>query len=534
MDKARIIGLLVLCSAGLLIPGLGAVHLFDWDEVNFAEIAREMLASGDLWRPQMGFRPFHEKPPLFMWMQAACMSVFGVGEFAARLPNALCGAITLPLLFLIGSRERSHTFGLLWVMAYIGSVLPHLYLHSGLIDPWFNLFIFLALYAAIRCIREQRAVWAAACGLLFGLATLTKGPVAPLVGGLTLCTYWVFARFGRLISWRYSSIALACFTTVVAAWFGTDYLRNGPAFTVAFIDRQVTMFTQEDAGHGGFFGYHFVVLLVGCFPASLFALQELIRPTRETGTRADMRAWMLILFWVVLLLFSAVSTKIMHYSSLCYFPLTYLATLQLERVWERRESFGWVRFALGALGTALALFVCAIPLVAMHVEVLEQWIEFDAFTRGNLEANVVWTGWEVLAGTVLLAALIAAHLLHARSRYRYSLLLSFIGTLAFVWCTLFFFVDRIEAYSQRAAVAFFSSKSSERCWVLTKGYKSYVPEFYGRINEAQPEKDVLCTGAIDRKVYLACKVTRVDEVLALGTFREIERRNGFVFFQRDP
>ena len=116
---------------------------------------------------------------------------------------------------------------------------------------------------------------------------------------------------------------------------------------VAFFWRQVAMLTTEDAGHGGFFGYHFVVLLIGCFPASVFAAAGIAAPTRVTGDadRNDHRRWMVILFWVVLILFSIVKTKIVHYSSLCYFPLTYLAALQLERIWTKNEAFGWSRFA---------------------------------------------------------------------------------------------------------------------------------------------------------------------------------------------
>ena len=108
------------------------------------------------------------------------------------------------------------------------------------------------------------------------------------------------------------------------------------------------------------------------------------------------------------------------------------------------------------------------------------------------------------------------------------------GTAAFVWCTLFFFVNNIEAYSQRAAVEFFEGHAGERCWLLTKGYKSYVPEFYGRMAEAQPPEDVLLHGPIDRPVYLSCKITAIEEVRALGTFTELYRRNGFVFLHRTP
>ena len=68
---------------------------------------------------------------------------------------------------------------------------------------------------------------------------------------------------------------------------------------------------------------------------------------------------------MVLVHFSLVKTKIVHYSSLCYSPLTYLAALQLERIWVRNEAFGWSRFALGILGNIIALVVIAVPFIGM-------------------------------------------------------------------------------------------------------------------------------------------------------------------------
>ena len=86
---------IIVAALLLFVPFLGAVHLFDWDEINFAECAREMLSSGNYLSLQMNYQPFWEKPPLFIWMSALSMKVFGVNEFAARFPNALCGVITL-------------------------------------------------------------------------------------------------------------------------------------------------------------------------------------------------------------------------------------------------------------------------------------------------------------------------------------------------------------------------------------------------------------------------------------------------------
>ena len=68
-------GIIAVLSAVFFLPFLGNVHLFDWDEINFAECAREMLATGNYLRPQINFAPFWEKPPLFIWFHA-------LGEFA--------------------------------------------------------------------------------------------------------------------------------------------------------------------------------------------------------------------------------------------------------------------------------------------------------------------------------------------------------------------------------------------------------------------------------------------------------------------
>ncbi|MBS1688357.1 MAG: glycosyltransferase family 39 protein, partial [Bacteroidetes bacterium] len=96
---------IIIVLAGLLfIPFLGHVHLFDWDEINFAECAREMIVSKDYLRVQIDFLPFWEKPPLFIWMQVLSMKMFGINEFAARFPNAIIGIATLCAIYFAGRR----------------------------------------------------------------------------------------------------------------------------------------------------------------------------------------------------------------------------------------------------------------------------------------------------------------------------------------------------------------------------------------------------------------------------------------------
>src|SRR3954471_5031082 len=136
--------IIALAGCILFLPFLGNVHLFDWDEINFAECAREMIVSKDYLRAQIDFMPFWEKPPFFIWMQVGAMKLFGVGEFAARFPNALIGVITLTTLFYAGSKIVNEKMAGWWVLLYAATWLPHFYFKTGIIDPTFNFFIFLS------------------------------------------------------------------------------------------------------------------------------------------------------------------------------------------------------------------------------------------------------------------------------------------------------------------------------------------------------------------------------------------------------
>src|SRR6185312_8576971 len=123
---------IVVLGTLLFVPFLGHVHLFDWDEINFAECAREMIVSKDYLRVQIDFQPFWEKPPLFIWMQALSMHLFGVGEYAARFPNALTGIVTMLVIFYAGKRVISERMGMWWALLYAATWLPHFYFKSGI------------------------------------------------------------------------------------------------------------------------------------------------------------------------------------------------------------------------------------------------------------------------------------------------------------------------------------------------------------------------------------------------------------------
>ncbi len=329
---------ILIVSAALFIPFIGACNLFDWDEVNFAECAREMLVTGNYSQVQIAFQPFWEKPPLFIWMQAASMKIFGINAFSARFPNAICGVFTLLSVCFIGKKLYSQKLGLLWALMMASTLLPHFYFKSGIIDPWFNLFILLSLYLAFNSIiaaEKHKIISSIFAGILLGLAVLTKGPVAILVVGLTILVYLIWSSQLKKI-WSLSMIIYMMSTLLVASsWFVAEWFAGNKAVVEEFINYQIRLFNTGDSGHSGPLLYHVIVLLVGCFPVSLFFLMAYKKSDSENTNQDLFRKVMLSLFWVVLILFSLVKTKLFTTPHYVIFHL--LILLQRQSLFNFRK-----------------------------------------------------------------------------------------------------------------------------------------------------------------------------------------------------
>ncbi|CCG98685.1 glycosyl transferase family 39 [Fibrella aestuarina BUZ 2] len=539
--------LILALGAFFYLPFLGRVHLFDWDEINFAESAREMLVTGNFARVQINFEPFWEKPPLFFWLQATAMSWLGVGEYAARLPNALIGIATLLTFYRVGTYLHGPRFGLLWAVGYLGALTPHLYFKTGIIDPTFNLFIFLGVWytylAAQRHDKPKAGQLAALAGLFVGLAILTKGPVGALLAGLTFGIVWALARFRPLLRFGHALLAVGIALGIASLWFGLEIIQNGPWFLQEFIEYQIRLFSTPDAGHGQPFYYHFVVVLVGCFPLSIFAIRYL---TASTDPR-DFRLWMVVLFWVVMILFSIVKTKIVHYSSMAWFPVSYLAARHIADLLAGRVAWNrWLTAGLLLIGGLLGLLLTALPVVGRFKAMLIPYIN-DPFAVANLQANVTWGGWEWIIGLAYLAVLLTAiirlgHFVRARrnnvpeNSLPGPIWALFGATAVCLWLYLALIVPKIEEYVQGAVVRFYTERQGQDVYAEPIGYKSYAQLFYFRkqppVNPKTRQSDYLLNGPVDKPTYLITKITVADQYRANPNLRLIREENGYVLFER--
>jgi hypothetical protein len=357
-----------------------------------------------------------------------------------------------------------------------------------------------------------------------------------------MAVYWTLSRFRLYINPLEALFFLAVALVVTGVWFGIETARNGPWFVRTFLVYQYRLFSTPDAGHGGFFGYHFVVLLVGCFPISVFGLRALFPQLQQHLYQRNFKTWMMVLFWVVLILFSIVKSKIVHYSSMCYFPLSYLAALTLHQLLEGKIKFeGWMRGLLWGLGGLLAAILLAVPFLGQNPAWVQGLIQGDPFARANLDAQVTWHGWEALAGVYLLAIVgLAAYWLgrptHAL-RGTYTLLG---GTAGLLLLVVYLFLPKIEPYTQGAAIGFFKGLEGKDCYAYTSGYRSYANFFYPKtlpstrpkFPHGQEWEDYLFHGPVDKEVFVAAKLFDQARLDSVPTLRKLYAKNGFVFYHR--
>jgi hypothetical protein len=247
---------------------------------------------------------------------------------------------------------------------------------------------------------------------------------------------------------------------------------------------------------------------------------------------------MLILFWVTLLLFSIVKTKIVHYSSLCYFPLTYLAAVSFYHLYRRKWNLpAWNKWLQAGTGLVLALLLIVITFIdQLKPYLLQPGRIKDPFARANLAAQVEWTGWEILPGVLLLMGVVL-FVIRANKNIRSALVSLFLISLVGINLLIVMITPKVEPYSQGAAVEFYKSKGGQPVVAEPLRFKSYAHLFYSRRqpqftrsladsirqHNSHPEIPVFYVGKIQN---------REENERDMPYLQKLYEKNGFVFYQR--
>ena len=245
--------------------------MLDPDEGRYAEIPREMLASGDWITPRFNDLKYFEKPPLQYWATAVAYEAFGLRQWSSRLWSVGLAFACLPLVFAWVSSLYGRDSALLALTALAVSPFFVIVGHLNLLDGSFTFWLTAAVLAFTRAqtlppassaeLRWMFSAWGAGA-----LAVLTKGIVVGVLAGAALILYTLSERDTR--TWRrlHLGAGLALFTAIAAPWFVVVSLRN-PSFPgFFFVHEHFTRFLTTVHQRVEPWWYFLPLLLLGVLP----------------------------------------------------------------------------------------------------------------------------------------------------------------------------------------------------------------------------------------------------------------------------
>ena len=356
--------LLILAGTLLFLPGLGSRDLWNPDEPRYAEVAREMLLTGEYLVPHLNGDLYTQKPPLQFWAMAASARLTGkLDEAAARLPAVLSAIAALVLVHKLGARLFGRRAGWLAAAAFATCSKVLWQGRIGQIDMLLVALVAAAVWFWLRSWTENRPWLVLGFYFFAGLGTLAKGPVSllPPLFGILVFLLWERDRDGLRRLWLgrgllvYAGVALL-WLVPAALHAGTDYLR-----AIAF--RQTVERYAEPWHHFQPWYYYLETLPADFFPWSLLAPGAIYAAWSTLHGQAR-RGLRFALAWCIatLVFFSVSPAKRTVYILTMYPGLAIAVGAGLDVVsstWPRFRR--WLVWPLAALAIVLAAGAALVP-----------------------------------------------------------------------------------------------------------------------------------------------------------------------------
>jgi 4-amino-4-deoxy-L-arabinose transferase-like glycosyltransferase len=385
--------------------GLGRLALIGPDEPRYAEVPREMLTTGDYVSPRLAGCLWFEKPVLQYWMSAVAYRIFGVNEFAARLPSALAATITVLALFFTVRRALSRrlalTVSLVLLTMGIYIAFARIVSPDMALAATTSLSIISGFLAITAESRKGLRYWLL-CGAFLGLAVLAKGLVAIVLVVSILSVYLLITRrLGALnfcaINWRGLLSAFLVLFVVAALWYAPVTIKHGWAFIDKFfLEHHFERYLTNRHSHPQPIYFYLVVTIAGTMPWTFFLIPAIAR-LRKLKPRTNKRDSLLTLAWIwfalPLVFFSFSVSKLPGYLLPVFPALAIIIGVEVEHFLRER---GRMHTIAGGL-TCLLLVAIA---VAFKVYTGRQAID-----ASGLRVAMIWMP---LAAAIVAVALFAA------------------------------------------------------------------------------------------------------------------------------
>jgi len=267
----------------LFFFGLAFFGLIGADEPRYAQVAREMLARHDWITPTLGGKPWLEKPPLYYWQAMLAFSIFGVSDWAARLPSAVDATlmVVVTYLFLRRFRPGFQLDGALMTASAAGIIG---FARAASTDMPLAATFTIALLGWYAWYESKSRRFLALFYCFLALGMLAKGPVAPLLAAVIIVIFAAATSDYRLLGRTLWVPGILLFGAVVLPWHIAVQIKNPEFFRVFILQHNLARFGTNLYHHPEPFWYYVPVTLLGLIPWTVFVVASLAETIRVWWT----------------------------------------------------------------------------------------------------------------------------------------------------------------------------------------------------------------------------------------------------------
>lgn len=268
----------------LFLYGLSQFGLIGADEPRYAQVAHEMLERHDWVTPVLGGQPWLEKPPLYYWQAMLAYKVFGVSDWAARLPSAFDATfLVLALYFFLRRFQPAFELDGALIAASCAGVVG--YARAASMDMALAAAFSAAMLAWWVWRETGRKSYLAGFYAFLAFGALAKGPVAPLLAVIVILLYALAVRELRLALKTIWLPGILLFCVIALPWYFAIQMRHPQFFREFIIEHNLGRFSENLYHHTEPLWYYLPVTALALAPWTVFVSAGFVQSIRLWWTK---------------------------------------------------------------------------------------------------------------------------------------------------------------------------------------------------------------------------------------------------------